>query len=136
MSIHADPQPRDAVAWTRPPIMLRRHDGHEQEAARIARAPTSAGQGIMPLTGNADDRAEPAPASVDRVLSGPSAPLAPGVRDEFERYFGHDFSAVRVHSGPSAASSARDVDARAYTVGDHVVFGADEYAPDDRTGVR
>lgn len=133
MSVHAEPQPRDAVE--RPPIVLRRPgDGHEHETDRIAQDPTAARQGIARLGGSADDRAEPAPASVGRVLAGPGTPLAPGVRDGFERFFGHDFSAVRVHSGTSAAQSARDVDARAYTVGTHVVFGTGEFAPDDPTG--
>lgn len=56
------------------------------------------------------------------------------MRHEFEPFFGHDFSAVRVHTGPTAARSAHDVDARAYTLGNHIVLGADEYASDDRKG--
>jgi Domain of unknown function (DUF4157) len=44
-----------------------------------------------------------------------------------EDRFGHDFSKVRVHSDPLAASSARAVDAQAYTVGSQIVFGAGRY---------
>ena len=36
---------------------------------------------------------------------------------------GHDFTHVRVHSDERAARSAQDVDAMAYTVGHHIVFG-------------
>jgi len=46
-----------------------------------------------------------------------------------EPRFEHDFSRVRVHADPLAAKSARDVDAHAYTVGHHVVFGAGRFAP-------
>jgi hypothetical protein len=46
-----------------------------------------------------------------------------------EPRFGHDFSKVRVHSDEMAAESARAVNALAYTVGDHVAFGAGQYAP-------
>lgn len=40
-----------------------------------------------------------------------------------ESRFGHDFSTVRVHAGDQAASSARAVEAVAYTVNRHIVFG-------------
>ena len=56
------------------------------------------------------------------------------MRQQFEQHFGHDFSRVRVHAGPAAAQSARDVEARAYTVGRDIVFGADQYAPHTPAG--
>ena len=52
-----------------------------------------------------------------------------------EHGFGQDFSRVRVHADSQAARSAEDVDARAYTVGSHVVFGGGHYAPHTRTGL-
>jgi len=42
---------------------------------------------------------------------------------------GHDLSRVRVHTDARAAESARAMNALAYTVGQHVVFGAGQYAP-------
>jgi hypothetical protein len=48
----------------------------------------------------------------------------------------HDFSAVRVHSGPRAAAAAHAVQARAYTVGRDIVFGDGEYAPSTAEGKR
>ncbi|MDB5028462.1 MAG: hypothetical protein JWO66_2151, partial [Candidatus Eremiobacteraeota bacterium] len=50
--------------------------------------------------------------------------------------FRHDFSAVRVHTGPRAAAAAEGVGARAFSVGDDIVFGANEYAPDGLPGQR
>jgi hypothetical protein len=46
------------------------------------------------------------------------------------RAFGHDFSAVRVHTDADAARSARAIDAVAYTAGHHVVWGSDRYDAD------
>lgn len=70
------------------------------------------------------------PAVVRDVLRTPGTPLRPNDRTRF----GHDFSNVRVHSGSDAAKSADTVAARAFTFGEHVVFGANEYAPDTPRG--
>jgi hypothetical protein len=51
-------------------------------------------------------------------------PLDAATRLDMERYFGYDFSGVRVHADPAAAQSARELDSRAYTVGHDVGFGA------------
>ena len=51
-----------------------------------------------------------------------------------EPRFGRDFGHVRVHTGEHAAASARDMDARAYTVGDHIVFDHGEYVPHSQSG--
>jgi hypothetical protein len=53
-----------------------------------------------------------------------------------ESRFGHDFSRVRVHDDTRAAESASAVAARAYTVGEHMVFGAGMYAPGSADGRR
>ena len=45
-----------------------------------------------------------------------------------------DFSRVRVHTDAAAAESARAVDALAYTVGDHIVFGEGQYTPGTSAG--
>ena len=51
-----------------------------------------------------------------------------------EPRFGYDFSRVRVHSGTVAEQSARDVNAKAYTVGHDIVFGAGQICPTRGTG--
>jgi hypothetical protein len=50
--------------------------------------------------------------------------------------FSHDFSRVRVHTESEAASLAAGQQARAYTVGHHVVFGGSRYAPHSEAGRR
>jgi len=119
------------------------NDPLEQEADRVAEqvsTRTPAGLGKAPL-GIQRFAARPstgpeAPASVARTLAGPGRPLEPGIRTDMERRFGHDFSRVRVHDGDAAAHSAGDVDARAYTVGNHIVFGAGQFAPAKAEGRR
>jgi hypothetical protein len=53
-----------------------------------------------------------------------------------EPRFGTDFSAVRVHTDSNAQSLARSVNAQAFTVGNDVVFGAGQYAPESDSGKR
>jgi len=48
--------------------------------------------------------------------------------------FGQDFSAVRVHCSPAAATSADELDTPAYTVGRHLVFADGRYDPDTPEG--
>jgi hypothetical protein len=67
-------------------------------------------------------------------LRGGGAPLSPAQRGFFEPRFGHDFGAVRLHTGALAESSAEAVRARAFTLGNDVVFGRGEYAPDSPSG--
>jgi hypothetical protein len=69
----------------------------------------------------------------DVLRTGGTAMDAP-TRAFFEPRFGHDFSRIRLHTDARAAASARAVDALAYTVGPHVVFGAGSYAPHTSAG--
>lgn len=58
------------------------------------------------------------------------------VRAEMEERFGTDLSAVRIHADADAAASADVQLARAYTFGNHIVFGPDRYAPRTAGGRR
>jgi hypothetical protein len=77
-----------------------------------------------------------APASVDHVLADSGRPLDPSLRQDMEQRFGHDFSQVQVHSDSAAEQSARDVNASAYTVRHHIVFGAGHFSPGTHAGRR
>ncbi len=52
------------------------------------------------------------------------------------RMAGHDFSRVRIHADTRAAESAQVVNALAYAVGQDVVFGAGQFAPQTTEGRR
>lgn len=60
--------------------------------------------------------------------------LAPGVQREMEDAFGVDFAHVRIHTDPRARAAARRLNAEAFSVGPHVVFGDHAYSPDTREG--
>ena len=67
---------------------------------------------------------------------GPGTGLPASERGYMQDRLGHDFRSVRIHTGPQAAAAAEAVEARAFTVGRDVVFGAGEYAPGSAAGRR
>jgi len=75
-----------------------------------------------------------APSLVSSVIGDAGMPLDSGVRSGMESRFGQDFGNVRVHTDPRAAESARAIDAKAYTVGNHIVFGSGAYDPSSPHG--
>lgn len=75
-----------------------------------------------------------APPLVETVLNSPGQALDGTTRSFMEPRFGRDFSHVRIHTDAQAQESARAVDAAAYTVGSHVVFGADRFQPHSIVG--
>ena len=68
------------------------------------------------------------------ALRGSGRPLPTVVRRFFEPRFGHDFAAVRVHTGAAASEAANVVGARAFTVGNDLVFGGGEWSPGTDAG--
>jgi hypothetical protein len=62
--------------------------------------------------------------------------LPRALRAFFEPRFGVDFSGVRVHVDGASADAASGLQARAYTIGDDIVFGDGEYSPDTSQGRR
>jgi len=63
-------------------------------------------------------------------------PLDPATRTFFEPRFGHDFSHVRVHSDDAAADIAKSINARAFTLGNHIAMSSGEYQPNSQSGQR
>ena len=82
------------------------------------------------------DTRQTAPPIVHEVLRSPGQPLDPATRAFMEPRFGLDFSQVRVHSDAAADQSARDMNARAYTVGSDIVFRAGGFQPRTNVGRR
>lgn len=74
-----------------------------------------------------------ATSDIQRNLSGGS-PLPSGVRGFMEPRFNADFSGVRIHTDTQAARLSEGVNANAFTVGNHVFFGRDQYRPDTPKG--
>ena len=60
-------------------------------------------------------------------LKGEGQQLDSVTRSFFEPRFGHDFSQVRVHADSAASETAKAINARAYTVGNNVVFADGQF---------
>lgn len=59
--------------------------------------------------------------------------------DQHTRYFmesrfDYDFSSVKIHTHGTAVKTAQAINARAYTIGNDIVFGEGEYQPNTREG--
>jgi hypothetical protein len=52
----------------------------------------------------------------------------------FEPGMGYDFSDVKIHTGSAANESAKNINALAYTHGNNIVFGSNQYQPDTYEG--
>jgi hypothetical protein len=74
------------------------------------------------------------PPIVRDVLRGSGRSLEPMMRSRMEGSFGRDFGSVRVHTDISAGLAAQAVTAKAFTVGNHIVFGKSRYSSGTREG--
>jgi hypothetical protein len=112
------------------------HEQHaDQVADRIMRTSTPSAGPPLPVNSSAVDQ-RPAPPVVHDVLASAGQPLDAATRAFMEPRFGHDFSRVRLHADTPAHQSARAVDARAFTVGQHIVFAEGRLVPGTVDGRR
>jgi uncharacterized protein DUF4157 len=120
-AFEAASQKRSVVPPPNPVVVT---DSHVQRAEREA--------------DDAADRLVSATAAHGAAADGTSSarPLHAATRSLMESRLGHDFSNVRIHTDGRAAELARSANAKAYTVGNDIVFGAGQYAPSTLPGAR
>lgn len=122
-------------------------DPLEREADRVANEVTQGGSArTLQRTCACEGSGQPCPECAESSNAAPQAavdaltysgrPIDRGVREAFEPRFGTSFENVRIHDDAQAASGADSVGARAYTVGNHIVFAAGEYQPHNSSGRR
>ena len=131
-------------------------DRFEQEADRMAdRVMRMPAPPQRELQGSGDERVRSAPVSHDGIhrkggesnpalgasaqsaLDGQATggqPLAGDVRSYMESRFDADFSHVRIHNEPDAASLSNQLSARAFTYRNNVFFSRDQYQPGTSEG--
>src|SRR5262245_60323900 len=95
-----------------------------RRAMRKAAAPEGGG-GLAPQAATALDAADRA---------GGGAPLAGGMRQQFESSLGADLGGVRVHTGSQSGQAAQAIQAHAYTVGQDIHFAPGRYQPESADG--
>lgn len=72
--------------------------------------------------------------AVQQSLNSQGRPLEPGAKSFMESRFGYDFGDVQIHNDSLAHKSSKDIKARAYTNGMHIVFGEGQYQPETYAG--
>ena len=113
-------QPRPRAAPVSPP-------GLPHPAAEAGAVPAPGGTGRTP-------EVPPALEARLHAASGGGEPLADANRTFFDWRFGYDFSRVRVHRDALAGRAAGALQARAFTRGQDVFFGAGHYQPHTTLG--
>jgi hypothetical protein len=108
-------------------------DWTEAQARRFA---STGGWGPQVRPGGAVPVSGSSLRAVQAAIAGPGTPLDGPARRELEPALGSDLGAVRVHTDPAAAASARVLGANAYTVGPDIVFAPGRYQPTTGAGRR
>jgi len=67
-------------------------------------------------------------------LKGGGQPLADSTRSFFEPRFGRGFSQVRIHTDAQAASTSQTIQAKAFTLGNNIVFDTGQYSSNNQEG--
>ncbi len=124
-------------------------DVYEQEAEQVAKAVTHDSDGPGAVESTPDiaslyvQRSSFAPglsvspsveANIARMQRGGGQQLSAADQTFFGQRFGHDFSQIRIHHDPAAAETSRSINARAFTVGNHIAFDTGEYQPGTEGG--
>jgi Domain of unknown function (DUF4157) len=130
------PKASQRTASARPRAFSRAHTGQSRGANSILHLQrtignqatqrllqTDAQEPEAGLTVQASDTGQVAGPRVHEVLRSPGQPLDPETRAFMEPRFGHDFTRVKVHADSNAEHSANALNARAWTLGEHVVLG-------------
>ena len=110
------------------PVLQRQAEEEEEEEGEEPIQP----QGITSHTPEAALDLE----SRIRSMKGGGQPLPRSAINFFEPRLNRDFSQVRVHTDARAADVTKALNAKAFTVGRDVMFGAGQYAPGTATGKR
>jgi hypothetical protein len=69
-------------------------------------------------------------------LNGKGHSMPPLANQFFGERMGYDFSQVKVHTDNEAAESAKSVNAKAYAIGNNIVFNEGQYDPESQEGKR
>ena len=83
-------------------------------------------------TGSAGETGVPEP--VRDVIASTGRSLDASIQRAMEDRMGDSLGDVRIHTGPQAAAACEAINARAFTVGNHVAFNQDEYDPGSPEG--
>lgn len=104
----------------------------EREADRAAGAVLAGRRGVADALSPVQARG----GTLQKGLRPGGLALPPAQRARFERAFGRDLGAVRLHTDARAAAAAQAAQAAAFTVGTQITFAQGRYRPETPSGLR
>ncbi len=132
--------------------MQRTQDKKEDEEKKLKRMPDKKEEDEKKLKRKADDKKEEEKKLQKKEASSNTSPVASKTANIINsldgkgsklpnsslQFFGdrmnHDFSNVRIHTSEEAAASAKEINAKAYTIDHHIVFNNSEYNAETYNG--
>lgn len=87
-------------------------------------------------TGALQSMADASPPGTNEILQSSGHPLDQSVRTFMEPRFGYTFDQVRVHDDKKASQAAQNINALAFTYGNHIAFADGQYNPSSPAGRR
>jgi len=137
-STHPTPESRTAVL-----DQLSSISATSASASHVPPSPTTSTRpwnfGTVPIhspnrTSSPAPQPDTLPPAVAGALRTSGQPLDPTTRRLMERRVGHDFGTVRIHTDTQSAAAAHSLNASAIASGQHILFGAGAYRPQDPRG--
>lgn len=99
-----------------------------QRKKQVAREPSDTpSNNLLSLEGNFSNE-------INATLSSNGQPLNAEMQSVMESGFGHSFEQVRIHTDSKAAKTAKLLNAKAYTVGQNIVFDDGQFNPFSKEG--
>ena len=120
--LQRQPEEEEEEVQLKPDELQRQPEEEEEEMIQAKAAGTGATQGSVPL-------------AAQTVATG-GVPLPAAERAFFEPRFGRDLGHVRIHADAGAATAAKGIGARAYTLRNHIAFGPGQFSPGNTEGRR
>lgn len=105
-----------------------------EEEERLQRKPIEINQSIQAKASEGGIRTSAKVSSQIEALKGGGNPISGPALRRMERGFGRDLSHVRIHNDASSAGLNRELNAKAFTVGKDIYFGAGKYQPHSPSG--
>ncbi len=115
-------------------VQLKSEDKKEEEEKKLQKKSKEEDEKLHLKEGNTQPAAAINTSAYLNTLHAKGSALPKNIQHFFQSRIGHDFSAVKIHTGPDAEASAKEVNARAYAFENHIVFNKDEYDPATREG--
>jgi Domain of unknown function (DUF4157) len=109
------------------PVVQRKCEHCEEEDKKLNRVADKKEDEKLQRKEAADSSTSNGTSSYIQTLNGKGSALPKAEQQFFSARMGYDFSHVRVHTGNEAAASAKEVHAKAYTIGNNIVFNEREY---------